>query len=120
MAITITPLTLASAQKIISDSDVDATAERNMNNGAAVVYGMVLDNSANAAATYYKFYAADNPTVGTTTPDFIFMVGAVSRTVVSKRGLDFGTALSLAGVTAGGTAGTTSPTSNAAIDIVVG
>lgn len=88
---------------------------------SAVLYELELDNTANGAASYFKLYnlAAASVVVGTTAPDFIVMVPAsVSRTLVIPSGITFGTALSYTGVTAGGTAGSTSPSSALAIKLV--
>ena len=125
MAITIQPLTLDAAEKIISDADVDETAEVDVNHGAAKIVALVLDNTANSATTYLKLYNTATVTVGTTVPDLVLMVlASVTRTMVIKSrsyaGLYFDTALTLAAVTAGGTAGTTGPTSAALLDVVLG
>lgn len=88
---------------------------------SAVVYEIEVDNSANGAATYLKVFnvAGGSVSVGTTAPDFIFMVPAsVSRTLVLPSGLTFGTALSYCAVTSAGTAGSTSPTSSVPIKLV--
>ena len=79
---------------------------------STVLYELELDNTANGAASYLKLYNTASPTIGSTAPDAIIMVPAsVSRSIVIPSGLTFGTALAYAAVTAGGTAGTTSPAS---------
>lgn len=79
---------------------------------SAVLYELELDNTANAAASYFKIYNHGSPTVGTTVPDWVIMVPAsTSRSLVIPGGLTFGTAMSYAATTAGGTSGSTSPTS---------
>lgn len=120
MAVTITPLGLSGSLRIITDSDCDATVEKNVNDGAAVIYSIDVDNTLNAAVSYIKFYDTANPTVGTTDPDMVLMLPAsVRRQFVFKTGNNFSTSLSYAGVTAGGTGGTTNPTSDVAVAIVV-
>lgn len=77
---------------------------------SATLYELELDNTANAAASYVKFYNTGTVTVGTTVPDAILMVPASTKiTLVFPGGTVFGTALSVATVTTGGTAGATGP-----------
>jgi len=103
---------------LYTNTDVDET-EDDISAAAVTIYEIELDNTANAAATYYKFYNTNTVTVGTTAPDMIFMVAAsVSRTIVIPSGLAFATALTVAAVTAGGTAGVTGPTSAATVKLV--
>lgn len=86
---------------------------------SAVLYELELDNTLNAAASYFKLYNTGSVTVGTTVPDWVIMVPAAgSRTVVVPSGLTFGTALSYAATTAGGTTGSTAPTSNFPIKMI--
>lgn len=119
MPVTIIPLALGGALKIIRDADVDATSENNVNDGAATIYGLDIDNVA-AAVTFIKFYNAAVPTVGTTDPDMIIrMPASTRRTFVFTTGIAFATALSYAGVTTGGTAGTTSPASDVIMNVIV-
>ena len=82
------------------------------------LYSLVIDNSLNNAATYVKLYnvASGSVVLGTTAPDEIIYVPASAIITVpyytsANPGKVFGTALSAAAVTAGGTAGTTSPSS---------
>ena len=120
MAVTITPLGLDGALRIITDSDADGTAEKHVNDGAARVYMIDVDNTANAAATYSKYWNDSVVTVGTTVPHMILLTAASTRRqYVFTTGGNFDTALSYAAVTAGGTAGTTGPTSDVPIAIVV-
>ena len=88
---------------------------------SGVLYAAELDNTAVAAASYFKLYnaAAGGVTVGTTVPDWVIMVPASTKiTLVLPSGITFGTAISAATVTAGGTSGTTSPTGNFAVKLV--
>lgn len=121
MAVTIAPLGIAgNALRIIADADADETAENNVNDGAATIYAITIDNAANAAIEYLKLYNNAAPTIGTTDPDMILMVTAsVARTYVFKTGNNFATALSYGAVTAAGTAGVTGPTSAMLVKILV-
>ena|SRR6266498_40728 len=121
MAITITPLGIAgNALRIMRDAVVNATSENNVNDGAATIYAVTVDNSANGAKTFVKFYNAAAPVVGTTDPDMILMLPAsTTRTFVMKTGNNFATALSYAGLTTAGTAGTTNPVSSVIMNVVV-
>lgn len=88
---------------------------------SAVLYNLELDNTANGAASYFKIcnLAAGSVSVGTTVPDFVFMVPAsVKITLGFPGGVTLGTALSYFATTAGGTAGSTSPSSAFAIKLI--
>lgn len=88
--------------------------EDDIKGSAGTLYAIEIDNSLNAAVSYVKLWdaASGSVTVGTTAPDWIFRVAAsVSRTVMFPQGVAFATALSIAAVTAAGTAGVTGPTS---------
>lgn len=87
---------------------------------SATLHLAVIDNTANGAASYVKVYnSAGAVTVGTTVPDDVWLVPASStRTFYNVGGTVFGTGLQVACVTAGGTAGTTSPTSAVVARIV--
>lgn len=88
--------------------------------GSSSVSMIDIDNSANGAATYVKFYnvAAGSVVVGTTAPDLVIMVPASTRISMSFfSGLTFGTALSACAVTTGGTAGTTAPTNAVVVQV---
>ena len=88
-------------------------------------YAVTADNSANGgAASYVKLYnlASGAVAVGTTVPDEVIYVPAgavVNRTywTGAAPGVTFGTALSMACLTAGGTAGVTSPSSSVVVSV---
>jgi len=92
---------------------------------SAVVYSVQIDNTANVgAACYVKLYnlAAGNVTVGTTPPDEIIYVPAgvkVTHTLFTgaNPGKTFNTALSACCVTAGGTGGSTPPSSSVPVTV---
>ncbi len=120
MAITITPLGLSGSLRVLVDNDADSTSENNVNDGAATIYAVTIDNTANAALTYLKLFNAASATLGTTAPDMILMANAsTDHTYIFKTGNSFSTGLSYGAVTTGGTAGTTNPTSNVIVRIVV-
>lgn len=120
MAVTVTPQATPSNLQLYSNTSVANTAV-SVNGSATTVYRIHLDNSANAAVTYYKFWntASGSVTVGTTAPDMIIPVAASSvvNYGVQPSIAEFSTALTIAAVTTAGTAGTTSPTSAAKIYI---
>ena len=91
-----------------------ATADNAIASGTVYIASISFDNSNNAAAaSFLKLYDASAPTVGTTAPDWIISAkgGDKVHMVFFKNKPKFTTALSVACVTAAGTAGATSPTS---------
>lgn len=121
MAVTIAPLGgLADILRVIQDVDADATSENNVGDGACSVYAVVIDNNLNAAVTYVKFWDNAIPTVGTTAPDMILPCDLSDRVAyVFRLGIPFATALSMAALTAGGTAGVTGPTLDVKVTLYV-
>lgn len=120
MSVTSTPLQTNLSASIILDSTSNATSENDVRNGATTVYIVDVDNSANAAVTYTKLYNSTGPTIGTTAPDVILMTPASVRKVfiLDMSGVAFSTGLSFASVTAGGTAGTSNPSSSVIVRIL--
>lgn len=105
---------------LYTDSDLVGTAIA-VKASSAVLYEAELDNTANAAASYFKVYntAVGSVTVGTTVPDMVVMVPASTKiTLVLPSGVTFGTALTVCATTAGGTVGSTGPTSDFAVKLV--
>lgn len=121
MAVTIAPLGLSGSLRVIRDSDADDTVERNVNDGAATIYAVTIDNTANGADTYVKFWnTVGSVTLGTTAPDMILYAPASTRIpYIFTTGNTFSTGLTYAAVTTPGTAGTTPPTNAVPVDIVV-
>lgn len=122
MATNIIGLSTTSALKLVIDTDCDATSEANVNSGAATIYQVYIDNTANTSTTvFFKAWNATAPTVGTTTPDLTIPCGGGKKMrAVCQLGDAFGTGLSFACVTdGGGTAGTTSPTNDVIVKIVM-
>lgn len=123
MAITQVNISSPSNQIIFKDTAM-AQAIDGVKASSALLYAVTIDNSANGAVSYVKLYnvASGSVTVGTTAPDEIIMVPAnVVKTVTyftgAAPGSTFGTALSAACVTTGGTAGTTPPSSPVIVSI---
>ena len=118
MALTINPLGFSDL-RTVTDTDADATAE---NIGATKIHSLDIDNAANAAVEYTKFYNTANPTVGTTAQHMIIHIAASVRRVWTfvDPPDSFSVGMSMAAVTAAGTAGSTGPTSNMLVDLVVG
>lgn len=88
---------------------------------SGTIYAIIVDNSANAAISYVKLYdlASGSVTVGTTAPDMVFEIAASTKlTIAFPEGIAFATALTEACVTAGGTAGVTSPSSSVVLTIL--
>lgn len=93
---------------------------------SAALYQVTVDNSGNGgAAAYVKLYNATSGsvTIGTTVPDEVIFVPAgaiITQPYYTKSALGkaFGTALTAACLTTGGTAGTTSPTNPVICTIV--
>ena len=108
------------ATDVIEDTSANSTAQNNVTGAAAVFFGILIDNTANSAASYVKIYNHASPTVGTTAPDFVFACPAsVSRQYTMAGGVALGTAISYACTTAGGTAGAVSPSSAVIVRILV-
>lgn len=120
MSVTTTPLSNPVGANIVTDTTSNATSEDDVRGGATTVYMVDVDNTANAAVSYVKLYDSASPTVGTTAPDFVFKVTASTRKVfvLDMSGIAFTTGLSFATVTAGGTAGTSSPSSSVIVRIL--
>lgn len=121
MAVTIAPLGGLNGEfRTIRDADVDATVEKDVSDGPCTLYGARIDNSANAAISYIHMWNNANPTIGTTAPDVVLPVNASDRvTYFFKDGIAFSTSLSYAGKTVGGTAGSTGPTSDVIVELVM-
>lgn len=124
MSITQVNVSTPSNEIVFNDTAMGNTAD-GVKASSALVYSITVDNSLNGgAASYVKLYnlASGSVVVGTTAPDEIIYVpaGAVLTHVFwtsAAPGKTFGTALSAACVTAGGTAGVTSPVSNVSVTI---
>ncbi len=122
----ITQITVASpaAEILYNDTAMGATKGA-VKASSAKVYYVMIDNTANAgAASYVKLWnvASGSVTVGTTDPDEIIYVpqGVIVTHMLytgAAPGKTFGTALTAACVTTGGTGGVTGPVSSVIVTI---
>ena len=111
--------------EIVFQDTVMGNAVDGIKASSALLYYVKIDNTANAgAASYVKLFnlANGSVTLGTTAPDEVIYVPAaslVTRTFYTGAvlGVTFGTALSAACVTTGGTAGTVSPASSVIVSV---
>jgi hypothetical protein len=108
---------------IFNDTAMGNTAD-GIKSSSALLYSVTVDNSLNGSAVYVKLYnlASGSVVVGTTAPDEILYIpgsSVVTKTyfTAAAPGVTFGTALSAICVTAGGTAGSSSPASNVSVTV---
>lgn len=105
---------------------VDTNVGTTVQDAASVsskIHGVWVDNTANSGGVYVKMFnvASGSVTLGTTAPDNIFYVpGSTAMQFSFAVGSVFGTALSYACVTTGGTGGTTAPSSAVKVDLLLG
>lgn len=113
------PMSGAAFTEIIVDTQSDATSENDVAAGSAVIFIVDIDNRNNSDSSFTKIWNNAAPTVGTTDPDAIIRTtGQVRRAVLyGFSGTTFGTAVSFATLTAGGTAGSTSPSNSVTVKI---
>lgn len=124
MSITNLPVSTPASMFEFTDTAMANSADA-VKASSTLVYWVQVDNSANGSASYVKLYnlAAGSVTVGTTVPDQTLFLPANARQTflfnagTANPGLTFGTALSACCVTAGGTAGTSSPSSSVIVTI---
>lgn len=109
----------------VKDTDADNTVEKDVCAGPCRLCHVHVTNP-NAAVAYLKIFNNINPTLGTTDPDEIYECagsgtegGITDLPINPSKGLLFSEGLSYACVTAAGTAGTTSPTSNVTVVLTV-
>lgn len=121
MAATTTSLVSLANAVEIKDTALGAAPDNDVNVGAATLYLVQVDNSANPTQkVYLKLYNNVAPTVGTTAPDKIIPApGGTVQQVYFPEGIAFGTSLSMACVTAGGTGGAGAPTSSVVVTLVI-
>lgn len=98
------------------DRILNSTAEE-IATSSITVFAVELDNSNNTVASYAKFYnVSSSPSVGSDAPDMIIKVPKSTKMTVAignnGEGKVFGTGLFIAGVTTGGTSGSTDPTND--------
>ncbi len=123
MAITQITVQTPTNQVVFNDTNIGATVDGIKSSSALVLY-VIVDNSANAAASYIRLWnvASGSVTNGTTVPDMVLLVPATKVETYSFQtsaaaGLTFGTALSAAASTTGGTSGAVAPSSAVIITV---
>ena len=124
MAITQVNVSSPSNEIVFTDTAMGNTVD-GIKSSSAKVYSLTVDNSANGgAASYVKLFnlASGSVVLGTTAPDEIIYIpsGAIvthNFQTSAAPGKTFGSALSAACVTAGGTAGVTAPASSVVVSI---
>jgi len=111
MAITITNQTIGLTNRVLKDTAVTNTAVTNVTGASGSLYLLYANNTANSNAIYIKLYdSVETPVVGTTVPDYVFMIDASSsQQIVMTAGTAFANGISYTAVDSGGTAGTTAP-----------
>jgi hypothetical protein len=110
MAVSLKTVPVPFAEKQTIDTAASSSVQY-AHSGAAKLSGWLVDNTANGAKSYIKFYdATGSVTVGTTAPIALFMIPAsTSRMFSMPGGITFSTGIAYAVTTAGGTAGTAAP-----------
>ena len=123
MAISTINVATPANEVVYNSSAMQATAE-GIKASSAKVFSVIIDNSLNGAPTYIKLWnlASGSVVVGTTAPDEVIFVPAnvvVTHVMYTGAapGKTFGTALSAAAVTTGGTAGTSNPSSACSVTV---
>lgn len=121
MAVSIVDIASPAGLKKYHDTDIGAT-KVSIDATSGNIHAITIDNTGNAAeATFLKLWnvASGSVTVGTTAPDYVFMVPAATKvTIVFSSAIAYDTALTVACVTTAGTAGTTDPTSSVVLDLI--
>ena len=119
MAVTVTNQSSPLGNKMVHDTSANGTAATNTTGAAGVLFFLQVDNTANSQTSYFKMYNTASVTVGTTVPDFVFMLPAnTSRAFSFPLGVAFNAAFSHCCTTAGGTAGNTGPGSAVVVTYV--
>lgn len=108
-----TPITTTAQSAVVSKfTRVTAldNAATTANASAGSVKQVRLENGSGTQDVYFKAYNNAAPTIGTTAPNVQYKGKAGKITEVTcVQGMAFGTAITFAGVTEKGTAGTTNP-----------
>ena len=90
--------------------------------GSIRVYGVVIDNTLNTAASYLKCWdQVGTPVIGTEVPHMILKADAATKVQYNfDVGVYFATALKAAVLTTAGTAGATAPSGTLTINYLLG
>ena len=122
MAVSVTSQTDPYVDKLIVDTDANATAEDNVLPGASTCYIFDTDNSNNSTAVYAKFYDTGANTItviGTHEPHIMMLVPANTRQVVTiSSGIAFAARLSFGCVVGKATANAVAPTNPVTIRVM--
>tara|TARA_R110000787_G_scaffold14939_1_gene45950 strand:- start:648 stop:1013 length:366 start_codon:yes stop_codon:yes gene_type:complete len=119
MAVSVTSQTAPYVDKLVVDTDANATAEDNTLTGAATGYIFDVDNGNNSAPVYAKFFNTTNATTGTTEPSVLMLVpGNVRQVLTVSSGVAFSAGLSFACVAGSATANAVSPVNSVTIRVM--
>lgn len=118
MAISVINISTPALLQVYSDTNIGTTLD-GVKASSVLIEWIQIDNTANAGApSYLKLYnlTTGSVTLGTTSPDMILYAEPNKKDTynflsAAQAGLTFPTALTMACVTTGGTAGVTGPTS---------
>jgi len=124
MAISIVNVSSPAGETLYTDTAMGAGLDA-IKASSALVLWVQVDNTANGgAASYVKLFnlLSGSVTLGTTSPDeVLYTPGGIKRTHIllngALPGITFGTGLTAACVTTGGTAGTSAPASSVIVTV---
>lgn len=118
-AFSVTPQASPLGAKLVEIPSASETVCANVTGGAGILYNVDIDNEGNAGEDIYvKLFDTASVTLGTTVPDWVFLIkGGTRRSYVIPEGIAFA-ALSVAAVLTGGTVGATPPTSAVPVRLV--
>ena len=119
MATSVTSQSDPYVDKLVVDTNANATPENHVLGSAAANYIFDVDNSNNSAAVYAKFFNLTNVTVGTDQPSILMLVSANVRQVLTvSSGVAFATGLSFACVAGKATSSAVNPVNNVTIRVM--
>jgi|1_EtaG_2_1085319.scaffolds.fasta_scaffold00227_10 hypothetical protein len=119
MAVSVTSQTNPFVDKLIVDTDANATVEANILSGGATCYIFDGSNANNTADSYIKVWNATGPTNNSTEFDLLFLLPAGTRqTVTIIGGVYLSTGLSFNCTTTADLAGVTAPTNAVTVRIM--
>jgi hypothetical protein len=105
---TITPCEFTDV--IAKEDELNTTTSEDLFDGAKTIYGISLDNSANAQVVYYKFYNALEADPSSDVPDLKLRVATSTKTDIwIADGISFSTGFSARCVTGADDTATTGP-----------
>ena len=121
MSYIITPIGSPIGTVFITDSDANATAQKDVAAAAATIHVIEVDNTNNASVpVYFKVYDLANPSVGTTVPDMKLKVPMGGKVVMQMtEGYELANALSYCCTTETATSGITGPSRDVPVVMLV-